>query len=921
MKRVFLVLILLFCSVGMDSRRAEAGYWKSPYSCNTGQKFRSAKLAMRAAKACFGYSICKYYYSRTGGIFHGRRCSTLVRASLGVSLVCYSNEERVNSTKGGPARCAPKVKKNTKSGNCSPKSGNPVSLNIGNKEQSFLDWSSGGAFPMQFSRSYSADFAMSAAPGGTSFGDGWRSNFDASAAYVLSSGSSLPATPATNDRIHIALPDSHEYHFIFNGGVWKPVLPRMLTASAFTWDQYRTDTRYSLVVGSNTISLRNDDDMTYVFDKVGRLDEIRLPSGISQKVEYSGGVPARVTDSLGRWLEFDYTADADLQTLLRRVRTFDGKKLAFTYLERDLSPNGDEGSSDMLLASISFPDDTPATDADNPRQIFTYAAIDIDPAIGEYSVPNYDPLASITDEKGIVFASWSYDSKGQAISSIHAGGQEGFTFVYDQTTFKTTVTNPLGKQTTYSYNNFPGNKWQLKSVEGLASTNCAPSNSTMAFDAAGFRNQLTDAEGRVTAQVNDALGRPTSITRGSGTSAAVTTNQSWHSTRPLPLQTVVPGLNSAMTYNSDGQIASVTKTDTTSTTVPFSTNGQVRTTTYGYTAMALPSVPAVTSPGTALPDLAIAVASGNASGSLSAWINQVGTLSVSTASPCTSANPCFSGGSDDSVIAYQDSVVPLANVDEVVNGYRSFELTWKQNGSLATDSAAMKVAFLDANDVLIESAPEALTAESAWVDRKLSGFMPTGTKKLRIFMVMQRESGSTNDGMIDDIVLKLIAGGSASATPFIAVQNASADAVTLVGWTPATSLSIIKSNCTYFDCFRDDTLSNEAMSQVVDLPSAFWPSIDLGLRRADLSWIERMLDETERVGFEITFLNASNVAIGTQPSESVMESGMFGWVRRSLSADVPVGTRKLHMRIRMVTSVPNVDKNMVEITGISARSC
>jgi hypothetical protein len=119
--------------------------------------------------------------------------------------------------------------------------GNPVAVKDGNKEQTFVDWSSGGAFPLQFTRSYSAFYELTYAPMSTMFGMAWRSNFDASARYVFSTGATLTGSPSSGDRIHIALPDGYEYHFVYDSNTWRP----MLASSTGVWNNFRNDAKYT----------------------------------------------------------------------------------------------------------------------------------------------------------------------------------------------------------------------------------------------------------------------------------------------------------------------------------------------------------------------------------------------------------------------------------------------------------------------------------------------------------------------------------------------------------------------------------------------------------------------------------------------------------------------------------------------------
>lgn len=79
-------------------------------------------------------------------------------------------------------------------------------------------------------------------------------------------------------------------------------------------------------------------------------------------------------------------------------------------------------------------------------------------------------LTGIIDERGIRYATWKYDPHGRAISSEHAQGAEKTTIQYhsDDTT---TVSNALGKSTTYKFGYFQGIK-HITSIIGEPTANC-----------------------------------------------------------------------------------------------------------------------------------------------------------------------------------------------------------------------------------------------------------------------------------------------------------------------------------------------------------------------------------------------------------------------------------------------------------------
>src|SRR5207248_1091365 len=150
--------------------------------------------------------------------------------------------------------------------------------------------------------------------------------------------------------------------------------------------------------------------------------------------------------------------------------------------------------------TVSYPDNTPLVTTDNPTVTYSY--------LNSADFPFL--LTGITDERGVLFASWTYDSTGRALTSSHAGGADSYSFSYDDVNNKVTVTNPLGRQTVYTFQILQGMIRQLVAVDGVATTNCAASNTVYAYDTNGFRSQATDAEGRITKWTRNSRGLPTS---------------------------------------------------------------------------------------------------------------------------------------------------------------------------------------------------------------------------------------------------------------------------------------------------------------------------------------------------------------------------------------------------------------------------
>lgn len=512
---------------------------------------------------------------------------------------------------------------------CPVWNGDPVDTLTGTSVQEATDWASSGVDPLKFTRSYASSFGLLKAPTYSRLGNAWRSNFDAAASWMGSLGSPV-ALPTSATTIHIVLPDSIEYSFKQQTGVWKPVIPRphpTSTASIY-WDQFRTDIDLKLTITASTVEMVTPEGTRYIFGFDGLLKQITFVDGYAQYLEYSGILNTRVTDSFGRWLEFAYDTPASLPSLLSKVITSDGKTIDFTYENRAIGlPSGFYNPSIYALKSVVYPDATPAVSTDNPTLTYEYLNDAEQPFL----------MTGVVDERGIRHVTWTFDSNGRVLTNERAGGMAHFTFAYDDVNNKVTVTNPLGRQTVYSYQRIQGQIRRLTAVDGISTVNCAASNTVYAYDTNGFRSQATDAKSRITKWTRNSRGLPTSRIEGFGTPEARTTTTSWDATRPLPTSIAGPGLTTSMSYNTAGRMTSLTLTDTTTTTVPYSTNGQTRTTAFNYSTIALPAPPAVGPTGAALADVPLTVVNGTASSGTADWTNTTGAIAARTTAPCTTS--------------------------------------------------------------------------------------------------------------------------------------------------------------------------------------------------------------------------------------------------------------------------------------------
>jgi YD repeat-containing protein len=482
-------------------------------------------------------------------------------------LECDSNE--INTAGGCEAGPPPF---------CSPTAGDPVNIGTGETIETVTDYSTSGQMPLEFVRTYRSNYhILFSDSDGTSgpqvqtvysrFGRAWRSNFDSVIGFQY--GLNF-ASPGNGALVNVITPQGAEIVFMYSTALakWQPAYISSISSGLVTW-AVRTDLNVSLVVSANIlVKYQNNDVLAY--NTNGQLIQVRKPGGYIQTLTYdSQGRNTIITDSFGRSLSFTYNSDGYVDTM-----TTPGGTYRYAYAQLSHAPAGLE-HHELGIGKVYFPDATPSNPNDNP--FVTY----------HYEDPDHrSALTGITDERGIRYATWAYDSKWRVTRSTHALGDDNTTFSYDDPNNTRTVTNPLTKNTIYHFQNFQGHR-VLSQVEGIASSHCATSDTLYARDANGFVNQTTDGEGRITKFTNNSRGLPTVITEAFGTPEQRTTNVTWDPSFSRPTQIAAPRLTTDLTWDTPGNLHILTQTDTTTHTVPYSTNGQTRIWTFGYSPAGL----------------------------------------------------------------------------------------------------------------------------------------------------------------------------------------------------------------------------------------------------------------------------------------------------------------------------------------------
>jgi YD repeat-containing protein len=166
-------------------------------------------------------------------------------------------------------------------------------------------------------------------------------------------------------------------------------------------------------------------------------------------------------------------------------------------------------------------------------------------------------LTGITDERGIRYVTWAYDTQRRPILSESAstGGATHIEYADDGSV---TVVNSLGKRTKYTFQTFlsvigsPGVK-RVTSIVGEPSPNCPASNSSYSYDTRGQLTTKTDNKGFLTSYTYNSRGLEVSRTEATGTPQARIITTEWHPEFFLPVTVTEPNRIIQYTYDTQGR--------------------------------------------------------------------------------------------------------------------------------------------------------------------------------------------------------------------------------------------------------------------------------------------------------------------------------------------------------------------------------
>ncbi|PCI80761.1 MAG: hypothetical protein COB20_02570, partial [SAR86 cluster bacterium] len=431
---------------------------------------------------------------------------------------------------------------------CCDERGNPIHGLTGNKYQQEVFFSSAGSFPLTISAYYSTRPIRET--NGDVLVDGiWEwSNFQSLTVLVL------------NDRRVIQLVRDDTSRFRFDSpsdqGPWSADEDVLYTVEDIIIEDFEGND----IVGGFLVT--TPDDTVERYDNFGLLQQVTNRDGLSHFLTY-GDYNVEIVDQFGNSI----TYVRDLAFRVVSAIDTDGNEYQFQY------------ENNLRLQYVSYPDLTTGMAGtnpfgeDNPYREYHYEFADYKEA-----------LTGITDENGDRFATWTYHALGYASSSEHGVGVEKVTLDFSQLgqgLQEVTDTNVFGKQTITSYAEILGQPHTTQNHR-LASPSSPAATQTFTYDANGFMASKTDWNGNVTNYIHDARELETSRTEAFGTPAERTITTTWHPIFRKPIQIVEPGKTTSFTYDTLGHVLTRAESDTTTQSIPYTTTGRTRATTFTY---------------------------------------------------------------------------------------------------------------------------------------------------------------------------------------------------------------------------------------------------------------------------------------------------------------------------------------------------
>ncbi len=348
-----------------------------------------------------------------------------------------------------------------------------------------------------------------------------------------------------------------------NNGVaeytWQSDDGRSIQFIGFTPKYADVDERLSQVTvnGASDFQITREDDSIELYNATGSLIQKTLRGGAIFTYTYStSNTPANIaptpglllsqSDAFGHTLSWQYNANGQMTQMTDPA----GGTYVYAY-------NGNSN----LPTSVTYPDGSSKTYWYNESA-----------NTNNTNLPT--ALTGITDENGVRFATFQYNSSGLAVNTQHAGGVESYTFTYSTyhyttyvgSNYSATVIDPLGTSRSYTFGfDSPSHNMDTGQTQPAASGSGTVTQSET-YDSNGNPASVTDYNGDITRRTyNLSRNLETSRTEAYGAAQARTITTVWDPNWRQPDLITEPNRTTAFTYDNLGNVLTKTVTDTTVT--------------------------------------------------------------------------------------------------------------------------------------------------------------------------------------------------------------------------------------------------------------------------------------------------------------------------------------------------------------------
>lgn len=471
---------------------------------------------------------------------------------------------------------------------CSQQAGNPVVFSTGNKIEPETDFTSLGEMPLSLARTYNYYWN-----GIGLFGRRWLSDYDYKLLFTTDDPTSSCYPRPGNSRcdplnkpIWAQRPDGRKIKFNYSATPvpgWyedkpSPVAKILQTGTTYTlYSEDRTIEVYDYYGFPSTIKNQQNIGWTFTFDSNHYLTRVTHSSGRHVDFGWEGGTLATVTDPAEHVYRYSYRTIA-LTNALAASSTLDtGAMSANLMMLPPLDPedppptpyNPPSPSMVALLTQVT----QPATPGSSPGTTVTY----------QYEDARFPTALTGKSINAQRYAWFTYNANGRVIETRHANNAERYQFVYtldsNNAITRTTITNPLNKQTLYDFDA----KGNIAGITGVASTHCPATFKTTSYDNNGYPNGVVDFNDNATLLTYAANGQLLQKVAAPQTAITQTTDYTWDPTYHRVTKVVLRGDHETnYRYGLDNRLTLVTVKNLSSTV--GASAGESHATTYTSTA-------------------------------------------------------------------------------------------------------------------------------------------------------------------------------------------------------------------------------------------------------------------------------------------------------------------------------------------------